>query len=151
MRFCQACVSAILAMKSSVTTSSSASVNGVWRSLRGSSQDGSELVCVFSFMSYSSPVGRLLPPVDEQGNEEQGYLLWTLVWQRRQKPLNHPDEARRKPRLVGCHGAHCSAREAAWLKAARMECPSMTVSWCIEPSGDLVRCASPLTHVADFL
>jgi hypothetical protein len=46
---------------------SSASVNGVLRSLRGSSQDGSELVCVFSFMSCSSSVGPFLAPVAEEG------------------------------------------------------------------------------------
>jgi hypothetical protein len=46
--------------------------------------------------------------------------------QQRQKLLNQPDESRRKPRTVGCRSAHCSAREAVWLKAARMEYSSMT-------------------------
>src|SRR5262245_36672495 len=53
-------------MKSSARTSSSASENRVLRSLRGSRQDGSELVCFFSFMSCSGSVGRLLAPVAEQ-------------------------------------------------------------------------------------
>src|SRR5215470_7760485 len=66
-------------MKSSARTSSSASENGVLRSLRGSSQDGSELVCFFSFMSCSGSVSRLFAPVAEQAeNEEKGRLLWML-------------------------------------------------------------------------
>src|SRR5215470_7685774 len=83
-------------MKSSARTSSSASENGVLRSLRGSSQDGSELVCIFSFMSCSGSVGRLLAPVARGG--EEGHLLWMLAWQHRQKLFNQPDEARRKQR-----------------------------------------------------
>src|SRR5262249_47372050 len=137
-------------MKSSARTSSSASVNGVLRSLRRSSQDGSELVCVF--FSCPAPVRYAAFSRQSPSREnEQGRLLWMLGWQQRQNPFNQPDEARRKPRTVGCRSAHCSAREAVWLKAARMECSSMTASWCIELSGDLVRCALPLTHGADFL
>jgi len=60
-------------------------------------------------MSSSSSVGRLLAPVAEQLEiEEQGRLLWTLDWKQRQKLFSQPDEARRKPRAVGCRNAHAA-------------------------------------------
>jgi hypothetical protein len=47
-------------------------------------------------------------------------------WWQHQKLFNQRDEARRKPRAVGC--AQYGAKEATWPKAARMECWSMIAS-----------------------
>ena len=65
-------------------------------------------------------IGRLLAPVAEQvENEEEGRLLRTLGWRQRQKLFNERDEARRKPRTVGCRSAQRGAREAVRLAEGR--------------------------------
>jgi hypothetical protein len=98
-------------------------------------------------------VGRLLAPVAERLEyEEQGLCFGRSAGSSvGNSSISPMKRGASRVRSVAATRTAARGRPSVWLNAATMECSSMTVYWCIEPGGDLVRCALPLTHVVDSL